>query len=75
MPYKSIQDLPDSVRSHLPERAQKIYKDAFDNAWTEYSDPSKRYADSSLEQTAARVAWSAVKQSYEKDAEGNWVKK
>lgn len=75
MPYKSIQDLPDRVKSNLPTHAQEIYKEAFDKAWSEYSDPSKRYEGSTLEETAARVAWSAVKQSYEKDAKGIWVKK
>jgi len=75
MPYKSIQDLPDSVKSNLPTHAQEIYKKAFDKAWNEYLDPSKRYAGTSQEETAARVAWSAVKQSYEKDTNGKWVKK
>lgn len=34
-------NLPDAVKSHLPVHAQEIYKDAFDKAWIEYSDPSK----------------------------------
>ena len=29
MPYKSISDLPDSVRDNVPKHAQEIYK-AFD---------------------------------------------
>lgn len=75
MPYKSIKDLPESVQKALPEHGLEIYKDAFNNAWYQYSDPSKRYAGSSLEETAARVAWSAVKHTYEKDESGHWKKK
>ncbi len=76
MPYKTISDLPESVQSHLPKHAQEIYKDAFNNAWEQYSDPSKRWAGSSLEQTASKVAWSAVKHFYEKEeSTGQWVKK
>lgn len=75
MPYKSIQDLPAAVQHVLPKHGLEIYKDAFNNAWKQYSDPSKRYEGSSLEQTASRVAWAAVKQSYEKDTNGSWVKK
>lgn len=68
MPYERIADLPESVRSHLPEAAQKIYLAAFNSAWDRYAGRSDR------EGTAHRVAWSAVKQSYEKKGE-RWVKK
>lgn len=68
MPYESISDLPDSVRAHLPEGAQKIYKEAFNNAWHEYASRDDREA------TAHKVAWSAVKQVYKKEGE-QWVKK
>lgn len=75
MPYSSIQELPESVQGALPKHGLEIFKDAFNNAWDHYSDPKKRHAGSSLEETASRVAWAAVKQSYEKDASGHWVKK
>jgi len=64
MPYKSIADLPKSVRDHLPKPAQKIYKEAFNHALDEYSD----------EVIAHRVAWSAVKKSYHKTDSGEWKK-
>jgi cation transport regulator len=66
MPYRTNQDLPDSVKSHLPNHAQDIYREAFDSAWQEYQDPSKRRGNESLEEVAHKVAWSAVKQTYEK---------
>lgn len=64
MPYKTISDLPDSVKDHLPKHAQEIYLAAFNNAWEEYKDPEKRYENTSREQTAHKVAWAAVKTKY-----------
>jgi cation transport regulator len=66
MPYRTNQDLPESVKNHLPTHAQAIYREAFDSAWQEYQDPSKRRGDESLEEVAHKVAWAAVKQTYEK---------
>ncbi|AFY48191.1 putative cation transport regulator [Nostoc sp. PCC 7524] len=65
MPYKQIQDLPNSVKSHLPQHAQEIFRAAFNSAEEEYSE----------EERAFRVAWSAVKRDYEKGDDGNWHKK
>ncbi|MGH8502614.1 MAG: ChaB family protein [Gammaproteobacteria bacterium] len=66
MPYDRITELPDSVKNNLPKRAQEIYKEAFNNAWDQYSDPKKRRGDASREEVAHRVAWSAVEKKYEK---------
>jgi len=73
MPYQSIQELPDSVRDNLPKHAQDIYKEAYNSAW-EHADPDERRGDASREETAHRVAWSAVKSEYEKQND-RWVKK
>ncbi len=62
MPYASIEDLPGNIREHLPPHAQEIYRQVFNNAWQKYSD----------EQTAFKVAWSAVKKQYEKGSDGFW---
>ncbi|MCB0070257.1 MAG: putative cation transport regulator ChaB [Caldilineaceae bacterium] len=75
MPYDTITGLPDSVRDNLPKHAQEIYKEAFNSAWDQYDDPSERRGDASREETAHRVAWSAVKNEYEKNDDGDWVKK
>jgi len=42
MPYRRIESLPDRVRNHLPVGAQKIYLEAFDHTYEQYSSPSKR---------------------------------
>ncbi len=65
MPYKEISNLPDSVKEHLPKHAQEIFLAAFNNATKEYD----------TEESAFRVAWSAVKRDYEKGDNGQWHKK
>lgn len=72
MPYRTISQLPASVRDHLPKHAQEIYKEAFNHAWEEYADESKRRGDESREETAHKVAWSAVKQGYAKGDDDRW---
>ena len=64
MPYKIVEELPESVRKNLPNHAQEIYMAAFNSSWEEYNHD---------EQRAHRVAWAAVKHSYEKDEQtGQW---
>ena len=75
MPYSSTNDLPDGVKNNLPAHAQDIYKEAFNSAWDEYKDPDDRDGDASREEVAHRVAWSAVKQTYEKRSDNTWHKK
>ncbi len=76
MPYKSLKDLPERVRENLPEHAQEIYREAFNNAWDQYAKPEDRRGDASREETAHKVAWAAVKKVYEKDEKsGTWKKK
>ena len=49
---------------------------AYNSAWDQYDEPEERRGDSSREETAHRVAWSAVKNKYEKDDEtGKWKEK
>jgi len=74
MPYDSISDLPKSVRDNLPKHAQEIYLEAYNNAHEQYKDPDKRRGEASLEETAAKVAWSAVKTQYEKKGD-KWTRK
>jgi cation transport regulator len=76
MPYNSLSDLPDNVRNNLPKHGQEIYLAAYNSAWEQYKDPKDRQGDSSREETAHRVAWSAVKNEYEKDeSSGEWKRK
>ncbi len=58
VPYQQINDLPDSVKDHLPKHAQEIFRAAFNSAAEEYGK----------EEQAFRVAWAAVKRDYERGA-------
>jgi cation transport regulator len=74
MSYKNLSELPKSVRNSLPEHAQEIYLSAFNNAWDQYKDPGDRQGDDDRETVAHKVAWSAVKEKYEKQ-DNRWTKK
>ncbi len=76
MVYRNKADLPDSVQHVLPAHAQDIYFEAFNHAWVQYKEKESRRDNASREETAHKVAWAAVKHSYEKDeASGKWRKK
>lgn len=72
MPYEQNADLPDSVRKHVPDHAQTIYREAFNHAWEQYAKPADRRGDDSREEVAHKVAWAAVKEKYAKGADGDW---
>lgn len=72
MPYDKISELPKQVKDNLPKHAEEIYIAAYNNAWEQYKEPSSRTG--SREETAHRVAWSAVKQKYTKEGD-QWVEK
>jgi cation transport regulator len=66
MPYRVNADLPPSVRNHLPEHAQSIYREAFNHAFAVHA------GDPRQEEAAHRIAWAAVKRSYVKEGD-EWV--
>jgi cation transport regulator len=66
MPYSSNEDLPDSVRRHLPPHALDIYRAAFNHAYADHA------GDPRQEEAAHRIAWAAVKRRYVKVGE-SWV--
>ncbi len=72
MPYARNDDLPEPVRSHLPKHAQDIYRAAYNHAWDEYAEAKDRRGDESREEVAHKVAWSAVKEKYERGGDGRW---
>ena len=72
MPYKTNDDLPENVSNVLPKHAQDIFREAFNIAYDEYKDPEDRKGDSDQDETARRVAWSAVKKKYEKHEDDKW---
>lgn len=66
MPYRNIADLPDSAKTSLPRHALEIHLAAFNHAWDQYQSAEDRHGDASREEVAHKVAWSVVKQKYEK---------
>ncbi|MCF3934885.1 ChaB family protein [Acuticoccus sp. M5D2P5] len=68
MPYDAKEDLPISLRTHLPPHAQEIYRAAFNHAFD--SDPRER----DREARSHRIAWAAVKRSYVKDG-ARWIRR
>lgn len=72
MPYNTIDDLPDNVTNVLPKHAQEIFVEAFNNAYDQYKNPEDRKNDDDRENTARRVAWSAVKKKYAKGDDDKW---
>ncbi|MGB7099426.1 MAG: ChaB family protein [Xanthobacteraceae bacterium] len=68
MPYATNADLPLSVRNHLPDHAQDIYREAFNHAYAAHD------GDIRQEEAALRIAWAAVKRSYVKSGE-SWVRR
>jgi cation transport regulator len=60
MPYATNTDLPASVRNHLPEHAQDIFRAAFNHAFEAHGHDPRR------EEISHRIAWAAVKRRYKK---------
>jgi len=65
MPYASNADLPPPIRHVLPPHGQDIYRAAFNNAWAAHRGDRD-------EASMHRIAWAAVKRSYEK-LNGVWA--
>ncbi|KXK26168.1 MAG: Cation transport regulator ChaB [candidate division WS6 bacterium OLB20] len=70
MPYKHKSELPEQIRDTLPEHAQAIWKEAFNSSWESHNDED----EDSREERSVKIAWGAVKRSYYKNEDGNWVK-
>ena len=66
MPYARNDELPASVRDHLPNHAQDIFRAAFNAGFDD------RKGDPRQEEAAFRIAWAAVKKKYHKVGD-SWV--
>jgi len=68
VPYSTNTDLPVSIQRRLPPHAQDIYREAFNHAFAAHvGDPRQ-------EEAAHRIAWAAVKRSYEKIVD-TWIRR
>lgn len=65
MPYANNDELPASVRHHLPPHAQDIFREAFNHAYGQHAGDDSR---------AFRIAWAAVKRRYMK-IDGQWMRR
>lgn len=68
MPYRTNDDLPPSVRHHLPPHGQDIYREAFNHSFAAHA------GDPRQEEAAHRIAWPAVKRSYTRVGD-RWIPK
>ena len=68
MPYPTNDALPPSIQRSLPPHAQDIYREAFNHAFTAHAGEARQ------EEASHRIAWAAVKRSYEKIG-GTWVRR
>lgn len=65
MPYKTNKDLPDNIKSSLPDAAQTIWKNVFNSTHEKTKDEDK----------SRMAAWGAVKNAgYIKGEDGKWKK-
>ena len=71
MPYAQVRELQKGVKNSLPKHAQDIYKEAFNSAY----DQNDNYDSGQREESAHRIAWSAVKKKYERNGSSKWQKK
>jgi cation transport regulator ChaB len=68
--YDSIHDLPFVCQLNLPEAALKVYREAFNRAWSTAAGEERRY------QLAQDKAWSAVRREFEREQETRrWVRR
>jgi len=67
--YKTLQSLPKGIANNLPLHAQEIYQSTFNSALEDHME------EKNPESIAHKVAWAAVKQSYEQNGSGLWQKK
>ncbi len=81
MPYSKNSELPDSIKNNLPAGAQTIFRKTSNSAHFQYQANKVRVAkwnsfrSGKNEVIAFKVAWSAVKKVYKKNARGKWVRK
>ncbi|MGC9468657.1 MAG: ChaB family protein [Anaerolineae bacterium] len=74
MRYERIEDLPESLRSVLPEEAQKTYLEAYRASWNAYKEHEG--GELERESVAHRDGWHAVRENFVKEeTSGRWYKK
>ena len=62
-PFPTNADLPGTIQRRFPQRAQDIFREAFNHCFDQHGD----------QEHAVRMAWVAVKRRYQEMPDGNWV--
>lgn len=73
MTYESKADLPETLRSTLPDEAQDIYIEAYNRAMTDDSTPTPG-GELPKDAAAHAVAWQAIETEFE-NVDGRWYRK
>jgi cation transport regulator len=69
MSYRINAELPESIKAGLPDRAQDLYRSAFNSAWSS-ARLSANVTALACQESAHRFAWSAVRRLYEPAFDG-----
>jgi cation transport regulator len=72
MSFNSNSELPKKVQNRLPESAQDIFREAYNNALEHYSDPKRLKFGDTQEETCYKAAWAAVKEKFTQKSD-KWV--
>lgn len=73
--YDSKEDLPESIKLDLPEEAQTIYFEAYNQAYENYN-AEEEPGETGRQSVATRKAWATVKRDYVHDEEtGKWYRR
>ena len=71
MEYETKSDLPETLREVLPDNAQEIFLQAYQEAWADYEEGER--GEMSRSTVANQHAWAALKNQYIQDKKsGTW---
>jgi cation transport regulator ChaB len=73
MRYESQQDLPEALQDVLPEEAQKLYLEVYQEAWDSYEE--EEGGELSRDGVAHRQAMHAVRSNFVQAKDGKWYRK
>lgn len=72
MTFNSNSELPERVQHRLPESAQDVFREAYNNALEHYSDSKRLKVGDTLEETCYKAAWAAVKEKFAQKSD-KWI--
>lgn len=73
MRYESQEDLPETLQDVLPEEAQKLYLEVYQEAWDSYEE--EEGGELSRDGVSHRQAMHAVRSNFVQAKDGKWYPK